>query len=141
MGFTGEFYNFYSDKDIEIVLGELEKFSKSIGYKCDYLKDEQHNRIEAAFFYKNERMKKLHLRKGYNTSLGDEGCFTIEVMDTTLDAKTYMFEFNKKPIDKIETCFILSKIYNYFLVLPDLIEKNTFSNRVYWALYAILKER
>ena len=41
MEFTGEFYPFYSDKPIEIVVQKMLDFAKSIGYQWEYFNQEE----------------------------------------------------------------------------------------------------
>jgi len=124
MEFTGEFYPFYSDKSIEIVVQKMLDFAKSIGYQWEYFNQEKYDH-RGYFFWKNKKMLILHDEKGYNTLINGEGCFCLELKETNLIYNDFYCVF--------------SKVYYYYLVLPGAIDENDFSLKVFNTLREILK--
>ena len=140
MEFTGAFYPFYSDKPIEIVVQKMLDFAKSIGYQWEYFNQEEYDH-RGYFFWKNKKMLTLHDEKGYNTLINGEGCFCFELKETNLNCGAKYFEFEQEPYDSFYNDFycIFSKVYYYYLVLPEAIDENNFSLKVFNTLREILK--
>jgi hypothetical protein len=128
MEFTGAFYPFYSDKPIEIVVQKMLDFAKSIGYQWEYFNQEEYDH-RGYFFWKNKKMLTLHDEKGYNTLINGEGCFCLELKETNLNCGAKYFEFEQEPYDSFYNDFycVFSKVYYYYLVLPEAIDENDFS--------------
>ncbi|WP_286467616.1 hypothetical protein [Myroides sp. DF42-4-2] len=92
-------------------------------------------------FYESTKMLEYHLEHGYNVDLAGKGCFFVGVKTVMLDAKATLFELNgESNFEPAETNFILSKVSYCNLIVPDYIEDDEFSKKMYNDFYEILKK-
>lgn len=75
MNWTGQLYGIYAGMPIEKVFEKLKQKAQEIDYKFNYSKYKEE---ESLLFYKNDEMLDFHLENGYNTSMNEEGCFSVE---------------------------------------------------------------
>lgn len=138
MNWTGQLYGFYTGMPIEKVFERLKEKAQEIGYKFNYSKYKEEENL---LFYRNEEMLDFHLENGYNTSMNNEGCFSIEAKIVKLDGIATLFEFDGiADFEPYDINLVFGKTFYYVLTVPDLIENSTFSKKIHHLFHDILME-
>jgi hypothetical protein len=133
---TGELYGFYTEKSIDMVFNQIKEYAISIGYEFEYSRYEEDENL---FFYKNKEMYDYHLEHGYNTDMGDEGCFSIEAKITKIDGIATLIKFKGCPnFDPFDINLVFNNVFYYILVVPFLINNSPFSKNIYDVFHKIL---
>ena len=85
-------------------------------------------------------MLDYHYEHGYNTDIDNEGCFSIEYKQVSLDGIATLLETNDKSnFDPYDINLVFEAIDYYFLIIPDFIEDSTFSKKIHGIFSNILR--
>jgi len=138
--FTGEFYRFYSDKNIDKVFLSFKNKISTISYSSQ---DQfgSHASEHVLFCYKDNKMLECHSENGYNLDIDGQGCFCIEAKTVKLHGSASLFKFDESVnFDPYRIDLLLDNIFYYFLILPDLIEESVFCKEVHKLFVRSIKE-
>lgn len=108
---------------------------------------EEFNRSEThleLFFAKNEAMSKKHEKKGFSVDKNGEGCFMfcsrrIEYFEGNIKVQKIVQPVSMASINPYEACFLLHHVWEYTLVLPEVIEESRFSRNIFEDLKKSIK--
>ncbi|BAV06256.1 hypothetical protein SAMN05421788_106323 [Filimonas lacunae] len=135
-------YKFYSNISNTVIAERFNQFVKDMGYQIELSNaDKSEEESLFRFYYKNEEMLSYHEENGYNTDLNGEGCFSL-----SSEAETLNEEFIVADTLDIETGFsqsvkfVFGKSYSYLLSVPDIIEEDPFSKKIFDGLYQIIQK-
>ena len=122
MEWTGSLYFFYSNKSQEKVFNELKNYTKKLNYNFSFSKNEN-----TIFFYKNKKMLKKHLNKGYHLNKKGKGCFAVESKIVDENSLASLSD-NNQTFD----IYLTFKSINYYvLILPSDVEDSDFSKKIF----------
>ena len=126
----GEFYRFYTDKEIKNVYKKITDIVENkLKFKYEYT---EFNDEKNLFFYKNNKMLNSHLKKGYHLNKNGEGCFGLEGKRVTMNQVVSLYKFDGlSDFEPYDINLVFEKAYYYLLVLPEPIETSKFSKEIF----------
>ena len=129
---TGVDYVIYSTNSIFDIIDSFccclkERWSSFVVEEFDV---EAEKRLEL-FFAKDKKMNRFHDKNGYALDTNGEGCFMLmgeakDVLSIAITVKEQVHYKGFGATEAYDSKLIGSNIWEYTLVLPDIIEENSF---------------
>ena len=135
--FTGIEYLLYSKNESSAVMAEFKKKMNELGFITKNGKDSPEDCSEA-FFYKNEEMLRLHAEIGYNTKIESEGCVYIYTGTEKLENSFIVSETMNIRKRFFQYVWFPGEYYYYMLTVPDDIESDSFSKKIFDILKGLM---